>query len=446
MAKQAVYDYSTTPASNTDIDGVDSTGTTGLVKSGDNYARSMMAHAKGFALDLGSVNTVGGTADATTVTLSSAPSALVDGMRFTFNAVGANTTNMTLNVTPAGGSAFGAKKVMKWSAGSEAELSANDIPAANALIEVIYDSARNAAAGAWMLLGSSVAAATTSTAGIVKLEPVVCDGRLTLTTGVPVTTADVTGAGTLYFTPYNGNHIGLYASSAWSVVNFSETSLALTLTSGKPYDIFAYSNAGTLALESLVWTDDTTRATALTTQDGIYVKSGDATRRYIGTIYASGSNTTEDSAAKRYVWNMYNRKLRSMRVLETTNSWNYTTATLRQANGSTANQLDFVRGLNEDAVDATVHVGRVTNPSAVSVNVSIGLDSTSAKAAESTGGQQGVISAGDYSISAYYRGFPGVGRHILTWLERSSAAGTTTWSGDDGGSLVQSGIVGVCLA
>jgi hypothetical protein len=162
MAKAAIWDYSTTAASNTDIDGVDSTGTTGLVKSGDNYARSMMAHSKGFALDLGSVNTVAGTANAITVTLSAAPSALVDGMRITINATAANTGATTINVTPAGGAAFGAKKVMKWSAGSEAELSAGDIPAANALVELIYDSARNAAAGAWMLHGTSVAASSTT--------------------------------------------------------------------------------------------------------------------------------------------------------------------------------------------------------------------------------------------------------------------------------------------
>lgn len=163
MSKQAVMDYSTTAASNTDVDGTDSTGATGLVKSGDNYVRSIMAHVKGYALDLGSVVTVGGTADAITVTLASAPSALADGMRFTFNASAANTGATTLNVTPAGGSAFGAKKVMKWSAGSEAELSAGDISAANALVEVIYDTARNGAAGAWMILGSAAVAAATTT-------------------------------------------------------------------------------------------------------------------------------------------------------------------------------------------------------------------------------------------------------------------------------------------
>lgn len=151
MAKTAVDDYSATAASNTDIDGLDATGATGLVKSGDNYTRSMMAHLKGKMNDLGAVNTVAGTADAITVTLSSAPTALVDGMRFTFSATAANTGATTLNVTPAGGAALGAKKLMKWAAGVESALAAGDIAGAGSLVEVIYDSAADAAAGAFIL-------------------------------------------------------------------------------------------------------------------------------------------------------------------------------------------------------------------------------------------------------------------------------------------------------
>src|SRR6185436_9706895 len=41
----------------------------------------------------------------------------------------------------------------------------------------------------------------------------VCDGRLTLTSGTPVTTGDVTAATTLYFTPNGGNQIALYTGS-----------------------------------------------------------------------------------------------------------------------------------------------------------------------------------------------------------------------------------------
>ncbi|MFA5458174.1 MAG: LamG domain-containing protein, partial [Synergistaceae bacterium] len=98
----------------------------------------------------------------------------------------------------------------------------------------------------------------------------ICQGRLTLTTGVPVTTSDVTAATTLYFTPYNGNLVGLYSGASWSVSAFSELSLSLSgYTANKNYDIWIYDNAGTLTLDSTIWTDDTTRATALTTQDGI---------------------------------------------------------------------------------------------------------------------------------------------------------------------------------
>lgn len=169
MSKTAVYDYSTTAASNSDFDGVDSSGATGKVKDGDNYARSIASHVKGFALDLGAVNTVGGTGDAITVTLASNPTALVDGMRFSINAPGTNTTIVTIAVTSSGAVALGTKKVRKWSGGAETALSAGDITSGH-ILNLVYDSARDGGSGAFMIDGSaSVAAATTSAAGIVEL-------------------------------------------------------------------------------------------------------------------------------------------------------------------------------------------------------------------------------------------------------------------------------------
>src|SRR5262245_45446838 len=139
----------------------------------------------------------------------------------------------------------------------------------------------------------------------------ICEGRLTLTSGAAVTTSDVTGAGTLYFTPFGGSRVALYDGARWRLHSFSERSLGLTLTSGKNYDVFLYDNAGTLTLElSSAWTNDTTRATALATQNGICVKSGAPTRRYLGTLRASGSNVTEDSLSKRFLWNYGHRCLR----------------------------------------------------------------------------------------------------------------------------------------
>ncbi len=169
MAKNSIDDYSVTPASNSDIDGLDSTGATGLVKSGDNYTRSLMSHLKAKANDDGAVNTVGGTGDAITVTLASNPTALVDGMRFSINAPGTNTGAVTIAVTNSGATLLGTKKVRKWSGGAETALSAGDITSGH-IINLVYDSARDTAAGAFMIDGgASVAAATTSAAGIVEL-------------------------------------------------------------------------------------------------------------------------------------------------------------------------------------------------------------------------------------------------------------------------------------
>lgn len=202
--------------------------------------------------------------------------------------------------------------------------------------------------------------------------------RLTLTTAVPVTTSDVTAAGTIYLTPYKGNQIWLYDGAAqWNLFNLTEISLALTLTSGKPYDVFVFDSAGTPTLETLVWTNDTTRATALTTQNGILVKTGATTRRYVGTLYASGANTTEDSVAKRYLWNYYNRVVRTMSRVDTSDTWNYSANAFQQANAAAANQLDYVQGVSEDPVRAEA-VGLVISSGAAfrGSTVGVGVDST----------------------------------------------------------------------
>lgn len=115
MSKLGIYDGDVTAASNSDIDGTDSTGATGKVKDGDNYSRSIVAWLKRWANDLGGVNTVGGTANAMTVTLAQTASAITSGMRFQAVVATANTsTTPTLTITPAVGSAFAAKTIKKY--------------------------------------------------------------------------------------------------------------------------------------------------------------------------------------------------------------------------------------------------------------------------------------------------------------------------------------------
>lgn len=271
--------------------------------------------------------------------------------------------------------------------------------------------------------------------------------RLTLTSATPVTTTDVTGATTIYCTPYKGNRIALYdGSTGWTNYVSSEFSLALgTLTSGKPYDVFCYANSGVPTLEFLVWTNDTTRATALVYQDGVLVKSGATTRRYLGTFYTTSTTQTEDSLVKRFLWNYYNRVARPMLRRETTASWNYSTNTVRQANASSSNQLDFVRGVDEDAVSVSLSVNAV-NSGANPVSVGLGLDTTSAY---NIGQGGGFLPNNTYGGgSASYNGLPGLGRHYIAWLECSLALGTTTWYGNNTvvGSTAYSGISGMVLS
>ena len=174
-------------------------------------------------------------------------------------------------------------------------------------------------------------------------------GRLTLTSGTPVTTADVTGATNVYYTPYLHNQIQLWDGVRWATISFTETTLALgTVTSDLPYDVFGYLSAGVLTLEKLAWTNTTTRATAVTLQDGRYCKSGDKTRLYLGTFHSTSTTQTEDSDAKRFLWNMYNRADKRL-TIASASSHTYTTASWRQWNNATANKVEVIVGLAEMA-------------------------------------------------------------------------------------------------
>src|SRR5690349_4057044 len=186
------------------------------------------------------------------------------------------------------------------------------------------------------------------TNNILTLMPSINECRLTLETGVPVSTTDQTGKTTVYLTPYTGNRLALFNGTSWGLYSLAaDKSLALgTLTNAKNYDIFGYDSSGTVTLElSAAWTNDTTRADALTTQDGILVKSGALTRRYLGTIRTTSTTTTEDSLTKRYVFNRSNQVLRAMGSGFISDSHAYTTAAWREWHaGTNSTRLQWVSG------------------------------------------------------------------------------------------------------
>lgn len=265
--------------------------------------------------------------------------------------------------------------------------------------------------------------------------------RLTLQSGVAIPAAAQAARTVIYLTPYKGNMITAYDGSKFVSTTFTEISTNVAGTAAQMYDLFFTSFS---TLEQVAWTNDTTRATAISsTTGGLWTKSGDAARIFVGcyrtTVTPSGQ--TEDSVERRFLWNCYNRVIRPMRILEATNSWTYSTAAWRQANGSTGNQLDFIRGLDEDVVTAIATAAGISSGASFQVlTVGIGLDSTTAISGES--GVMDTNSSSRRGGTAHYTALPGIGRHFLAWLEYGGGADTQTWYGDNGGSFIQTGIQG----
>ena len=260
-----------------------------------------------------------------------------------------------------------------------------------------------------------------------------CEGRLTLTTAVPVTTSDVTAAETLYFTPFRGNRIALYDGTSWLMRSFAELSIDVP-DATNCYDVFAYDSSGTVALELLAWTNETTRATALVAQNGVLCKTGALTRRYLGTFYCTtaGNGQIEDSVANRYLWNYYNRVPRVMQVLGS-GTWTYNTATFRQANASSTYQLNFVIGVVEEPVYATVDAAAECTVAGGNPAIGIGLDATNAVVAGSSVYQPGVATGLAQNLHGEVRTLASVGKHYLSWLEFGAGGGATiTWIGSSG--------------
>lgn len=304
-------------------------------------------------------------------------------------------------------------------------------------------------------------------------------GRLTLTTALSITVADVTAAATVYFTPHLGNHIPIYDGTNWVPTTFAELSLALDSDSGhagyhqsgKNFDLFVINDAGTIRLGTgPAWTSDTARGTgagttqlsrssgmiyntvAITIRFGsasgntVSVAAGSAT--YVGTMRASANGQTEDSVTKRFLWNMYNRAPRQLKKYDTTDSWTWSTNSYQQANANAANQVEFVRGLDEDVARLTArHFVISSGATARIVVVAIGLGSASANAADCMPGRFSATSTNAGHLTATYEGFPGLGYRYLTWLEAGGGADTQTWYGDFAAAIgVQNGLLGSVMA
>jgi hypothetical protein len=206
-------------------------------------------------------------------------------------------------------------------------------------------------------------------------------GRLTLVSGTPV--ADSTGSGAIYYTPYLHDRIALWNGAGWQVVQFVNTGLAVTATAGVCYDVFGYLSGKSLALETLAWASLTGRTTGLTYVNGYLVKTGDATRLYLGSFYAYSTNAimemvsvgTAGAPGRRHLWNMYNRVMKPIVTYDNTGTWTYSANAWQIIRGQTAPNecLEMMRGLDQDAVHAIAMLSTSPN-STGNIVMAVGID------------------------------------------------------------------------
>lgn len=264
------------------------------------------------------------------------------------------------------------------------------------------------------------------------------DFRLTLESGVPVSSTDQLAKTSIFCTPFTGNRLALFDSSGKATIYTSaEFSIALPVTNGL-YDLFCFASAGVPTLEiGPIWATEAARATNITrATTGVWTKTGDLTRRYLGTFrYTTVAGQTEDSFVKRLLYNASNRVRRPVRRRETNAAWTYNTATIRQARASALNQIEVVNGLLDTVFDLSVII-TVTNDTGATIAVTgIGeglLTATPTTNSPDAAGGLGIVPAANMAVELTSRltKVPPLGYTLYCWMERANGAGgNTTWYG-----------------
>ena len=454
-------DGQTTPTANLPMGGFKHTGV-GNAAARDSYASAGQVQDNSLKYVA-----AGGTADAITLTLVPAVTAYVVGQTFYFKAGSDNaTTTPTINVNGVGAG------TITWPDGSA--LRAGDIKA-NGLFAVSVQATTPVFHLQTVASPPATASSTTTftnktfqvdATGNVFYAPLVPQGRLSLATATPVMTSAQTAKTTIYYCLYTGNLVPIYDGTQFKWTVFAELTNDLTAsavgkagpaaaTTNSNYDLFVWNDSGTVRLtRGPLWTSDTARGTGAGTTElqrvnGVWTNKvaitngpGANAGTYVGTIRTDGSSQANwqpgavalnGTAALLNVWNAYNRIECGGLVGDTTDSWNYTTATWRSANASATMRVSFVQGLQEDFITGEYRsvVANGVSPSVASCG--IGYDVTNAVSGRNVvaTAQNGVYSSlsGDYQIQS-------LGFHFMQAVEYSTAAGTTSWYGDAGGNPV----------
>jgi hypothetical protein len=289
-------------------------------------------------------------------------------------------------------------------------------------------------------------------------------GYLTLTTGTPVITADVTSVSSVFYTPFEGDRIPISTDGVtFKMRQFTELTLALVSNHllNTIYDIFLFDNpsspgqniigtgpawtnsgggtgargtgAGTTELQKVhgLWTNKNSM-TARNGSTTYTVPANEGT--YVGSIYIDGvagqvSNYISFGQSRKWgVWNAYNRQPINMQCGDSTSQWTPPSlSTIRASNGNTNNKITIFSGLPEETVkaDFSQFLQSQASSSSNTPAIGIGLNSTtvfSGLEAQLGNNNSTTTSTIGATVTAKLLVAPFIGINVLQQLEEAQGA------------------------
>lgn len=290
MAKNSIRQYDATAANNLDVAGISMAEGVTLPSYVNNAVRAEMSHLAQYLAEM-SFPTVGGTADALTLTPTTALAALADNVVYT-GTIGASpnaTTTPTLVV-----SGLASKLIRKMSGGVDVPLAVGDLPALTQFV-FVFKAAANSAVGAWIALNTQIptitptAITTVASAGTTPIGAA-ASSEVNITGTTTITAFDTVAAGTVregYFSgiltlTHNGTSLLLpggknittaandrfralsLGSGNWIVLIYTTTSGAINVPSQNGGQLAGFRN-GLINGSFDVWQRGTSITSAVTT-------------------------------------------------------------------------------------------------------------------------------------------------------------------------------------
>jgi hypothetical protein len=261
--------------------------------------------------------------------------------------------------------------------------------------------------------------------------------RLTLVEGEIWPDTPDSGSSFLQWRNHTSDLCALYYDGAWKLYNHTGAGLDLTtavsggpVVAGNDYAVFGYWTGSAMAIEITTLVDN------LGYQDGVKVKNGDPTRRYLGAFRASASGKSLDIPKARLLYNEYNKLERKLLVRETTPVWTLsgdTPGIWRPANNNANNRVQVMHGGFVRVSLRCVGMSQA-NVSAIFRRVGIGKNSSTSNHAT----EHSIATPGDvvFSIAHLEDMFTGpLGAVSYYWVEAVDGPGSSIWIGQNRSEL-----------